>query len=336
MRNAENHERQAIEAQNRMRNYYFAFQNALIQQFETHLNWKATRLLAFMLCKIRPEDSSIQDYSFSVREYCDVCGIGCDSGRSYECVKEAFNDVVTACAHGIGKHADEVLKWFESGYFDTENHVFRYQFSEEIAPYLFNLQSRYTQIKLDEVMRLKSVYSQRLYILMRSYSYHGDGKTWYFTAEEARTHMGCKYKRFTDFKRIIEKVCNEIFIVSGMRLDIETRKTKQKRRVDSVKVEIKKAGNTPTEVGVIRRAALERQQKEQMKQARREAKRQKSMHIHDGETVKRAPIAERIAKQARTRYKRGISLAMRRLKDASQCKLKSSCTNNFAALSVLD
>lgn len=59
----------------KQRSYSIIKSNEIIQKAKYDLNIVELKTLAFIFSKIKPEDTELQEYTFSVKEYCQVCGI---------------------------------------------------------------------------------------------------------------------------------------------------------------------------------------------------------------------------------------------------------------------
>lgn len=72
----------------------------------------------------------------------------------------------TTTAH-VGRMIVSV-RWIERAIYDKENGLFSFQLSEQLRPFLLDLKKNYTQLRVRDLLRLRSGYAHQLYaIIMR-------------------------------------------------------------------------------------------------------------------------------------------------------------------------
>ena len=220
--------------------------NELIEaQYKLSLNEQ--RLILLLISIIQPDDDEFHDYDLHVSEFASMFGI--------ECVKNIHALVQEAAKSLVGRRLDlsigdkkKYVAWFSHAEYIEGKGIINISFHKSLKPYLLQLKSRFTQYKLNHVVRFKSSYSIRLYELLKSYEYLGDGECFYrvFTLIELKIYFGVeegKYEIFSHFKsRIIEPSVNEINLHSDI-LVSSVDYIKYGRAVDKIKftVEPKKS-----------------------------------------------------------------------------------------------
>ena len=201
------------------RNYYVVKSNALIQKSRFSLSVQAQRCLLFAISRIKFSDLPSTEYTFSIKDICDACGIDMKThGDYYNLMKKelkALRDNSIWITNAEGR--EETVSWFSKVVINKGTGTVSVKFDETMEDYLFLLQNRYTQYKLSTPLAFKSKYSIRLYELLLSYIKKSDldnekEKELYFTPEELMERLDAdKYKKFYDFRRfVIEKAINEI------------------------------------------------------------------------------------------------------------------------------
>ena len=161
------------------------------------------KILGFIISLIKPPKNAAEEpqyrYSFDVRLFCKVCGIDYDNGKNYANVKAALQKL-SDNSFWIEEGDDEVLlRWIDST-----------RITDEIAPYLFDLQERFTQYELYQTLALKGAYSIALYELWKSHSFK---EKIVISMDDLRTYLSIadKYKDYRDFKkRVIEPAVEEV------------------------------------------------------------------------------------------------------------------------------
>ena len=115
----------------------------------------------------------------------------------------------------IGKEK-EYVAWFSHAKYVEGKGVINISFHKSLKPYLLQLKSRFTQYKINSIVKFKSSYSIRFYELLKSYEYLGNGEGFYreFSLAELKGFLGVdegEYKNFGHLKcRIIEPSVKEI------------------------------------------------------------------------------------------------------------------------------
>ena len=170
------------------------------------------KLLLFIISKIKPSDPEGQKYTFSIGDYCRVCGIDHSNGQNYIDLKSALKDLADKSMWmetPDGKQ-EILLRWLNRITLNKHSGTVEVEFHPDMFPYLLDLQARYTQYKLECVLAMRSKYSVRLYELLKSYE-HMETMI-YFSIADLKKRIDCeKYPRFPDFRRYaLDKAVDDI------------------------------------------------------------------------------------------------------------------------------
>ncbi len=201
------------------RNYFVVKSNDLIQKSRFSLSLQAQRCLLFAISRIKFSDMPSTEYTFSIKDICEACGIDMKThGDYYSLMKKelkALRDNSIWITNGQGR--EETVSWFSKVIINKGTGTVSVKFDETMKDYLFYLQSRYTQYKLSTPLAFKSKYSIRLYELLLSYIKKSDldnenDKILTFTPDELKERLDAqKYSKFYDLRRfVIEKSIEEI------------------------------------------------------------------------------------------------------------------------------
>lgn len=201
------------------RNYYVVKSNALIQKSRFSLSLQAQRCLLFAISRIKFSDLPSTEYSFSIKDICNACGIDIKThGDYYNLMKaelKALRDNSIWITNEEGK--EETVSWFSKVKINKGTGTVSVKFDESIHEYLFLLQNRYTQYKLSTPLAFKSKYSIRLYELLLSYVKKSDiekGKEneVSFSPDDLKERLDAgNYTKFYDFRRfVLDKAIEEI------------------------------------------------------------------------------------------------------------------------------
>ena len=185
------------------------------------LSLNEQRLIILLISIIQPDDDDFHDYDLHVSEFAIMFGI--------ECVKDIHARVEEAAKNLVGKRLDlsigkekEYVAWFSHAKYIEGKGVINISFHKSLKPYLLQLKSRFTQYKINSIVKFKSSYSIRFYELLKSYEYLGNGEGFYreFNLLELKSFLGVEegeYKSFGHLKsRVIEPSVREINLYSDI------------------------------------------------------------------------------------------------------------------------
>lgn len=202
---------------------------------------QTARLIRLLVTQIAKKDKDLKTYTCRITDLAKFFNI--DSSNLY---KEIFK--ICECAldskvyigTGNPKHPWEMFHWISMASYDGKGTI-TLRLSDEIKPYVLELEKWFTRYKLKDILGFNSYYAIRLYEIIQCV----DGETGNsqseleFEVEELRQYFDCesKYKLFSDFKRnVIEVAVREI----NDKSDIWLKPTYKKcgRAVASVSFEI--------------------------------------------------------------------------------------------------
>lgn len=164
------------------------------------------RMVALVASKVDPSDQDFQDYEISIS---DILGEA-DCGRSYKLLSEAVEGLL-----GRVVTLPKENGWSKSGIFsyceyDGKKGVIRARFDPSLKEHYLNLKSHFTQYSLFEYLLLPSVYSQRLFELLKSWSNLPEIE---ITLSDLHNflHVPEALHRYPDFRRrVLEKAHKDI------------------------------------------------------------------------------------------------------------------------------
>jgi len=206
-----------------LQEYYVVKSNDLIQKARYSLTVQQQKLILFAISKIKKGDPYDKVYELSIDECCSVMGLEYDTGGYYY---KAIKDDLVKLTNRLWVRFDDreaTVAWISDAEIIPLSGTVYIRFHEKMTPYLFDLQNRYTQYQLYEVLVLKGKYSLRLYELLRSYVMQdelrdGKEKEVSFTVDELRKLLCCEnYKRWAEFDRcVLRKAVDEINATSDI------------------------------------------------------------------------------------------------------------------------
>ena len=191
------------------RDYKVVKANEIIQKAKFDLGLMEQKTFCYAVSKIKPDDKPNTEYMFSINEYCDVCGINRNDGRTIQNVKSALKKLRDKSFYLLDENGDYVLiGWLAKARVSPRNGKIAIKFDEDMQKYLMGLYSNYTQYSLLCVLPMRSAYSIRLYELLKSYT---GIHTKDFEINDLKTRLCAPYERFPDFRRkVLDVAINEI------------------------------------------------------------------------------------------------------------------------------
>lgn len=197
---------------------YVVKSNELIQKARYNLTVQQQKLILFAISKIKKNDLPDKVYELSIEEVCSVMGLELDEGGTY--YKRIKDDLIKLTSRLWVKFPDReaTISWIGDAEIIPLSGTVYIKFHEKMAPFLFELQNRYTQYQLYEVLTLKGKYSIRLYEILRSFIMQdelreGKEKEVSYSVNELRELLCCDevYNRWSEFERcVIRKSVDEI------------------------------------------------------------------------------------------------------------------------------
>lgn len=216
------------------RDYKVVKANEIIQRARFDLGVMEQKTFCYAVSKIKPTDTADTEYTFTINEYCDVCGINRNDGRTIENVKEALQKLRNKSFYLLEDDGSWVLiGWLSKVRVMPKSGKIKIKFDEDMQKYLVGLYSNYTQYSLLCVLPMRSAYSIRLYELLKSYI-GLKRKEIDFDTDELKAKLYAPYVNFKDFrKNALEPATREINQYTDIEISWEP--IKKGRRVVAVR-----------------------------------------------------------------------------------------------------
>lgn len=209
--------------------------NALIEA-SYRLTVNEQRIVLALASKVQPEDENFKEYDFSIREFMILVGI--KNKSTYKEIQETTKKLMQKVFEfRVGNVLTQVAWLAGAQYYEGEGKV-SLCFAPWLKPFLLQLKSHFTKYRLENVIQLKSVYSVRIYELLKQYESIGQR---FFNINDLR-YILCfqeQYPLYADFKRKVVMVAQrELMQKTDIYFEFEEIKTS--RKVTSIKFVIKK------------------------------------------------------------------------------------------------
>ena len=175
------------EALLKARNYIVAKSNRIVQKSRYDFSMAEQRMIAYICSKIKPIEVIDKakgvpfqlDYEFRIIDYCRICGIE-DNGRVYEECKSLLKGLRDKSMWlTLEDGSETTVGWLAKATTNKKSGIAKIKIDEDLAPYLFDLKSKFLSYGLKNILNMKSQYSIRLYELLKSYHDMKNGKTDY-------------------------------------------------------------------------------------------------------------------------------------------------------------
>jgi plasmid replication initiation protein len=203
------------------------------------LSLQEKRLMLFLMSRIKPNDDSFKKIEISIYELSTIMGLD---------VKNMYRDMLKVTKDMVGRvlsirNLDEnyllQVPWIASARYLYGDGIVRFRISDELVPYLLKIKDQFTVIRLSDIMKFKSIYSIRIYELLKQYESIGYRK---IELDELRLSCGIPENRLNliaDFRRkVIEISQREINEKSDILINFNF--IKKSRKFVSIEFFIKK------------------------------------------------------------------------------------------------
>ena len=200
--------------------------NELIQKSRFNLSLQQQKIVLYLISQIMPQDDDFKLYSFTIPEFCRVCGITVASGKNYQDVKNAIKEIADKSLWiRLPNGKSTLVRWIEKPYIDDKSGVIDIRLDADMKPYLLQLKENFTEYEIIYTLHFKSKYSIRLYELCKSIHYN-DLEEYHrrYSIEELRQLLGAEsYTVFKDFRRrVLEPAIDEINEYSDKEVNYQT------------------------------------------------------------------------------------------------------------------
>lgn len=144
--------------------------NQLIQNNRFTLSLQEQRVILFLLSKIKPWDTDLQEYKFSVAEFAGVCGLDREiGGKTYTEIKAIIKGLRDKSMWlELEDGTETVVSWIQKARIEKKHQAIKIQLDPDLKPYLIDLQRCYTEYELIYALNFSSKYAIRLYELSKS------------------------------------------------------------------------------------------------------------------------------------------------------------------------
>jgi len=192
------------------REFLVVKRNDLIQKSRHQLTVQEQKIILYLVSCIKPDDKDFMEHTFSIPEFCRVCGINYDNGGNYVWIKKTVKKLCDRSTWITMEDGSETLfRWLDDVTISPDSTTIKMTLGKHLKPFLLKLKKNFTQFNLNFVLLMKSQYSIRLYELLKS---HAIKRRVTLDADDLKRLLDAQtYKSNYDFKRrVIEPAIEEI------------------------------------------------------------------------------------------------------------------------------
>lgn len=181
-----------------------------------NLTLNAAKILRTVIMQIKPEDSEFKSYCITIPELSKLLNVS--KNNLYRDIDKITDDITTNPLKIKDQKNDQFVKfpWVNVCAYDKSVGLV-VQINPLLKPFLLNLQSKYTQYQLEDILAMKSVYAIRIYELIMKENYSKmipkNGISVVLTIDEIRQACDCedKYTQISHFKeKVLDIAVREI------------------------------------------------------------------------------------------------------------------------------
>jgi plasmid replication initiation protein len=185
--------------------YYVVTANDLIKGKQT-MTLREAQLLYLAIAQVVKEDTDFKTYKTTVPELAEFMGV--PSQNLYQDLKsicEALLQRVVKIQIG-GDNAKNKWKAFQwVNYAEYDGGTLTLRLSNEIKPFLLELEHHFSQTLLKTMLSFRSYYTLRLYQLIKAEQGSGYKDAWEFTCDELREFFQVGPKQYTQNAGMLKK-----------------------------------------------------------------------------------------------------------------------------------
>lgn len=179
------------------------------------------RILRLLITQVVKEDNDLKTYTANIQELAKFLNIS-DNNLYRDIGQICYNlaQRVVKIGTGNAKQPWKVFAWLSSAEYNGAGTI-TLRLSDQIKPFVLELNDYFTQYKLSNILEMKSFYAIRLYELIKTDEFKGQSELEY-SIEFLRQFFDCekKYTRINDFKRkVIDVAIREINEKSDIQID---------------------------------------------------------------------------------------------------------------------
>lgn len=163
-------------------------------------------ILNAMISFINPEDGDFLTYKTSISQFAELLGVDKKSNKRE--MKTVIRRLLSRVIELETTNGWKMYQWISYAEANEKEDSLVLRFHNNLKPYLLNLKKQFTSYRMLEIVELKSIYSIRMYQILRDY-YGRRQETFTYTLENFRQIvLGSGSKKYPQFKYFRTYVLN--------------------------------------------------------------------------------------------------------------------------------
>ncbi|MDE7246892.1 MAG: replication initiation protein, partial [Lachnospiraceae bacterium] len=143
-----------------LRNKTVTKANDLIQKSRFNLSLQQQKIVLYLISQITSADEDFKLYEFSIAEFCRVCGINDNNGKTYQDLKMAIKEIADKSLWvAVDEKRETLLRWIEKPYIDAGSGTIQIRLDSDMRPFLLQLKQNFTTYELLWTLHFKSKYT---------------------------------------------------------------------------------------------------------------------------------------------------------------------------------
>ena len=206
-----------------------AIQHNYLIQAKYSMNLQQKRIMIWLTSQIKPNDIAFQEHKLYIKDLIKICNLSGES--AYKELKKITFSLIEKGIRIIditdpNKKREIQVSWLSSA--DYYNGQVKLSFSPKLQPYLLQLKTQFTTIKMSDLMQFKSIHAIRIYELLKQYEKIG-ARTISILKIKEYCGLVNKLNKYSHFKtRVLLISQREINNKSDIRFDFEPIKESRK------------------------------------------------------------------------------------------------------------
>lgn len=146
--------------------------NALISA-KHKLTQTQLKIILSVVGKIQKDDEDFKDYCFYIKDFLDVINKESQWKENYSFIIESIKGILSKPLHIPTEKGDLICNWLAEAKMEKDSGLVKLRFAPSLKPYLLQLKEQFTVFKLKYILVLSSMYSIRVYELVKQFETTG-------------------------------------------------------------------------------------------------------------------------------------------------------------------
>ena len=212
--------------------YYAVMANDIVKG-KQEMTLMEARIIRLLITQVVKQDPELKTYTCRIQDLADFLNITSDN--IYRNISDICDNLLKRLVRVGTKNPKEPWKkfqWIQLAEYDGKGNI-TLKLSEQIAPFVLELNSWFTQYQLENILGFNSFYAIRIYEILKCDSgiTRDEQSEFTYKLDYLREIFNCteKYKNINDFiKKVIEISVREINDKSDILVSYELKKTSRK------------------------------------------------------------------------------------------------------------